>query len=330
MIRTSCLAFALFGAVLCGAQTPSPHHPTAAVAHYGKLPLRFEQNQGQTDASVKFLSRGSHSTVLLQPSVATIVLHDAHAAKAGRPQAETRETVRMTLAGADASARMTAEGALPGYVNYMTSSDAAHWRLGVPTFAAARVAKAYPGIDVVYYGTDGQLEYDFVVAPKADPSAIHLAIEGAHPVLEQDGSLRLQIASNKHASDVVVRKPVVYQQFDGMRKPVASEYQIAANGDVRFALGAYDRSHELVIDPVISYASYFGGSGEDEINASALNAQNQLYAVGQTYSTALPATAGEFQTGSVAGDNGHDAFVHQVLCRRLAGTLDDLPQRRRR
>ena len=295
----------------------SVSHPAAASARYGRLPLAFEPNHGQSDASVQFLSRGAGYTVLLQPDTATLLLHSTSAAPKqlaagallGKHATSTIDAVKMSLLGSNRQAKMSAEQELPGYVTYMAGADRSNWSVGLPTYAATRVSGAYPGIDLVYYGTARQLEYDFVVAPGADASRVKLSIAGAKPVLEEDGELRLQAGPTRRDTDILFRAPALYQRSGSKRETVKGSYTVAANGEIGFRIGSYDHARELVIDPVISYASYFGGSAEDEINSSALNANNELYAVGQTFSTTLPATSGEFQTGSYPGDNGHDAFV---------------------
>jgi hypothetical protein len=291
-------------AKIAGGRTPSP------APNYGKLPLSFEPNRGQADPSIQFLSRGSHYTVLLQPNTATLLLDRTAARPVSGAAGSQRAAVRMTLEGSNATATMSAERPLAGYVNYITG-DKAHSPTGLPTYAATRVAAAYPGIDVVYYGTERQLEYDFVIAPQGDPGQIHLAIDGAHPTLEADGTLRLQLASAKRDTDLVFYKPVLYQQVDGKRQAVDGAFTVAANGEISFHVGSYDHSRELVIDPVIGYGSYFGGNVQDEINGSALNSNNQLYAVGQTFSPTLPSGSGEFQPARAGNKNSnyHDGFV---------------------
>ena len=184
-----CLStLAFFFAGIAAAQTPGHQQPanlhTPRVdASYGKRPLSFEPNRGQTDPTVQFLARGSQYTVLLQPTAATLVLsrEDAAARRAGRPAPATRAAIRMTLDGANPRATMSPDRPLPGYVNYITG-DKAKTYTGIPTYAATRAAGVYPGIDLVYYGTARQLEYDFVVSPKSDPSLIHLVIDGARAV----------------------------------------------------------------------------------------------------------------------------------------------------
>lgn len=292
---------------------PKTGAKTAALApNYGKLPLSFEPNRGQADPAVQFLARGSQYTVLLQPTVATLVLSREDAASGtrhtGRPTPVTRAAIRMTLDGANSRAAMSPDRPLPGYVNYITG-DKSKTYTGIPTYAATRAAGVYPGIDLVYYGTARQLEYDFVVSPKSDPSLIHLAIDGARAVVESNGDLRLQIGATSRDTDIVFHKPVLYQQIGGARQSIDGAFTVAANNKVGFKIGTYDRSKDLVIDPVIGYGSYYGGNGEDEINGSALNASNQLYAVGQTLSAVLPSVSGEFESGGNGGVGGHDAFV---------------------
>jgi len=284
---------------------------------YGHTPLSFEPNRGQSDAAVQFLARGAGYTVLLQPDLATLLLNrpdpGGSIAKGStrrvQPGAGSTEVLRMHLIGGTSDAPMHGERLLPGYVNYITGGDHFTGMVGLPTFAATAVQDVYPGIDVVYYGSNRKLEYDFVVAPNADPGRIRLSIEGATPILESNGELRLRGGKSRRATDVVFHKPSVYQTIAGRRHMVDSSFAIDARGYVEFKLSAYDPRKALIIDPVISYASYFGGSGEDEINGSALNASNQLYAVGQTFSAALPSSAGEFQATGNGGVGGHDAFV---------------------
>lgn len=300
--------------------SPLTAHTVSRDATYGKRSMTFEPNRGQTDASVQFLSHGSNYSVLLEPAQATLVMHAEKGTAAerrkarmtGGPRALSEQVVSMSLAGADAAASVTGEQALPGYVNYISGADRTKDRTGIPTFAAVRAHHAYPGIDLLYYGTERQLEYDFVVAPIADPAQIKLRFAGAHPVLTPDGALHLQRSSKAQPGDMSFLKPVIYQQRNGRRESVDGSFAVAKNGEVSFHVGPYDHARELVIDPILSYASYFGGSGEDEINASTLNSANQLYAVGQTRSLDLPATAGEFQSTNVAtatNNNFHSGFV---------------------
>jgi hypothetical protein len=300
--------------------------------------MSFEPNHGQSDSAVQFLARGNGYTAFLESNSATLLLSRTDVGggiEASTPRdkhrTESRQVLRMRLIGGASDAPMRGEKPLPGYVNYMNGGDSSKWRVGLPTFAATAVHGVYPGIDLVYYGTHRKLEYDFVVAPNADPRRIRLAIDGAHPILEPNGELRLRVAGSRRESEVVLQKPNVYQMVAGERRSVGSAFKIDARGRIEFKLAAYDPRTALIIDPVISYASYFGGTGEDEINGSALNASNQLYAVGQTLSAALPSSAGEFQANGNGGVGGHDAFVTKfsadgstvLWTTFLAGSADD-------
>jgi hypothetical protein len=314
------------------ASTPHPLDKTAPakkVAAYGKLPLQFEVNQGQADPRVKMLARGQGYNILLQPTAASFNLR-----RTAKGQESSQEAVHMSFVGASQDATLTAEKKLPGYVNYMVGPDHSKWHTGISTFAQVRATAIYPGVDAVYYGTGRQLEFDMVVAAGAEASAIHLAIAGARPVLGANGELVLTAGVSPTAEDIRLMKPVLYQNSqtsNGRRELVEGAFTLAADGTVGFKIGAYDHTRELVIDPILSYASYFGGAGEDEINGTALNASNQLYAVGQSFSATLPGTAGEFQMAKPTG-GGHSAFVTKysadgtsiLWTTYLAGSQEDL------
>ncbi len=296
---------ALLPALACAplaAQVATQHSPHSTAA-YGKVPLYFERNDGQADPAAKFVAHGPGYSILLQPTAATLVLQHAANTHGGRLNAaapEQPEAVRLTMLGTSPSASMAAAMPTKSYVNYMTGSNHKDWHLGVPTSLQARTNDLYPGIDVVYYGNDQRtLEYDFTVAPGADASAIRMAVTGAKPVTAADGSLRLQTGGSAAAQDLRFGKPVLYQEIDGKRRPVEGAFLVAASGEIGFQVGTYDHTRPLVIDPIISYASYFGGTGYDYINATALNAAGQLYAVGYTKSLDLPGTTGEFQATNV-------------------------------
>ncbi len=256
------------------AQAPLPSRQVAV--NYGKLPLGFEPNQGQTDARVRFISRGAGYAIFLSPTSATFALHGS----------QESAVVRMDLLGADSKAAIEAQDKLPGITNYLMGSTRARWTTSLPTYAKTRSRDVYPGIDLVYYGTQGRLEYDFVLAPKADPSKIRLKFEGATPVVDASGDLVLALG------DIRFHKPVLYQEANGIRRPVSGRFTLAANHEVGFQVGAYDPSRELVIDPVLLYSSYLGGSSTSQINAMAVNAAGDIYVTGAAYATNYPTTPG--------------------------------------
>ena len=326
------LAAVAFAPLARAQDAPQPHKTQPARAHVTyRTPLRFEPNRGQAEAQTQFVAHGAGYSLQLNATTATFDLHKSAAhgrAGAAKPGvAESSAAIRMHLVGADDKVTMTPERALPRYVNYLSCNDASKFKTGIPTFEAARARQVYPGIDVVYYGNQRQLEYDFVVGPGSAADTIRFALQGATPKLGKDGELRLQV---KGSADLSFHKPVLYQEAGGKRVPVDGSFLLAENGTVGFKVGAYDHARALTIDPIISYASYFGGTGEDEINGTTINSANQLYAVGQSYSTALPGTAGEFMTTKPA-QGGHAAFVTKfsadgstiLWTTYLAGSQDD-------
>jgi hypothetical protein len=292
-----------------------------AAGAYGKLPLSFEPNRGQTDARVQFVSRGSGYTIFLEPNAATFAFHHPlPAPKLGESRklaadATRQDTVRMRIVGGNGNASFTPGKELPGYVNYMHGSNPENWHIGIPTYAATTVQGVYPGVDLVYYGTQRELEYDFVVKPGSDPAKIRLAMDGAHPRLSSSGDLLLQLANAPSFNGIRLRKPVLYQKDGDHRRPIEGAFTLAANGEVGIRVGAYDHSRELVIDPILAYASYFGGAGNDFIYASVLNSANQLYIAGTTTYT-LPNQNPYFQLNppsSYAEENGNpDGFVSKI------------------
>ena len=265
-----------------------------AVEAYGALPIRFEANQGQADAQVAFLSRGNGYNLFLTPSAAVITL-PARARKGGPPQtASDRKLValRMKLAGANPSPKVSGETELPGRNNYFVGNDPAQWRTNVPTYGRIRYKTVYPGIDLVYYGDQRQLEYDFIVAAGADPNSIDLEIEGVDKMtIEPRGDLILQVADSK----IVFPKPEIYQDVDRRRREVAGHYVRKGSTGIGFRVEDYDRTRQLIIDPVLSYSTYLGGYGYDNANAIAVDASGNAYLTGEAMSANFPITSGVFQ-----------------------------------
>ncbi|MDZ4802075.1 MAG: SBBP repeat-containing protein [Bryobacteraceae bacterium] len=202
--------------------------------------------------------------------------------------------------------RISGEAKTGGVSNYLIGNNPANWKTGIPQFGRVRYHELYPGVDLVYYGKDGALEYDLVVAPGADTSAIRLLVGGADKIELRAGELVLHTPQG----EVVQGRPVVYQQIAGVRKAVDSQYRIGQNGQISFQLGAYDRSKELVIDPTIAYSVLFGGSASEQADAIAVDSTGAAYIAGQTLSTNL-VTVGPFQA-ALAGGSGVDAFVMKL------------------
>jgi hypothetical protein len=258
-----------------------------ASADYGKLPLAFEPNVGQTDARVQFLARGSGYSLFLGRERAVLAL------QRGRSHASV---IEMELLGASTGA---APGAgrepLPGKVNYYRGSDPKQWHENVPTYAKVAYPGVYPGIDLVYYGRGGELEYDFVVRPGADSARIHLGFGRRAPTLDAKGDLVVSL----DGGEVRLPKPVVYQEKNGRRQRVDGRFALAGDHEVRFEVAAYDARLALVIDPTIVYSTYLGGSGADGSDGAfglAVDSAGSAIVVGWTPSSTFPTTTGALST----------------------------------
>jgi Beta-propeller repeat len=269
---------------------------------YGRLPITFEANDGQTDSKVKFLSRGGGYNLFLTQSEAVLTLRRERS----RGDAGAQSTVRMKLIGADPAPRMEGLDRLPGRSNYIIGRDSSRWRRNVESFAKVRYRSAYPGIDLIYYGNQRQIEYDFVVAPGADPNVIRLGFDGTDQIeIDAQGDLVLKIADG----EVRQRKPVAYQEVSGVRREVTSRYAVKDKQEVGFELGEYDHTRPLVIDPVMAYSTYLGGgSNANSPGSIVVDAAGNAYVTGFTFALDFP-TSNPLQPNP--GGNG-DVFVAKL------------------
>jgi hypothetical protein len=398
--------------------TPQAARPRLAEA-YGKLPLSFEINRGQTDSQVKFLSRGSGYSLFLTGNEAVLALKKPGArsrkpvAPAFRPAhqgsadlgfrsaafpgllefsaAETNSitadqrtesalqglvpaallptseqfkdsfaprdesrvpspeppspaVLRMKLVGANPHAKVSGLEELLGKSNYFIGNDPKKWRTNVPNYAKVKYASVYPAVDLVYYGNQGKLEYDFVVQPGADPESIQLAIVSDEQVGSQQkavgsetdvGAVREPPRAHRYASlrvdtngdlvvgtnggEVIFHKPVIYQpgvvsaadSSPVTRSFVDGRYRLEGENHIRFELGPYDRRRPVVIDPVLAYSTYLGGSDFDGwALGMAVDASGNVYVAGVAQSLDFPTTPGAFQT--TFGGGADDAFVSKL------------------
>jgi streptogramin lyase len=271
--------------------------------------LSFEANQGQTDPQVRFLSHGDGYALFLTPTQAVLSLSKPAAPSAGReapPAPAEGMALFMQLVRANRSAVVAGEGPSPGTSNYFLDSDPSQWHTAIPNYSRVVYHGVYPGIDLLYYGNQRQLEYDFTIAPGADPAAITLAFQGADNVsLDDQGDLVLHTSGG----DVVEQAPVLYQDAGGGRRNIAGRYVFKGPDQVGFAVGAYDRSRPLTIDPILGYSTYLGGTSGEDGYGIAVDESGNAYVTGGTGSTDFPTTAGAFQT-SLRGSR--NAFVTKL------------------
>jgi len=375
--------------------TPTKIQPKL-VASYGKLPLSFEANQGQTEARVRFLARGGGYTVFLTDGEAVLALRKSQPrmsrfGKGGlpdrpepfgpvRPRAgrwpsladgleslwrslipdlsqmvpdpnagkdtvgggleyQPPQVVQMRLAGGNAKAHVVGLDELPGHSNYFIGNDPKKWRTSVPSYAQVKYEGVYPGVDLVYYGNQRQLEYDLVVAPGADPNQIKLSFAGAEGmrVDAASGDLVVKVGDD----EVRFQKPGVYQPIVArVFRPAGSEtdadvkvrstlakpnpehpipspaalfatFVLASNNEVAFHVAGYDPKRALVIDPVLSYSTYLGGSSTDAGEGIAVDATGNVYVTGNTYSTDFP-TVNPLQPTNKTGPGMGTAFVAKL------------------
>lgn len=297
---------ALLAGFAWSAAAPADPRPSSA---YGGIPLHFEANGGQTHGDVRFLAHGAGYVVLLTANTAVLKAARplSHAERGGRSAAEPRRiagvALRMSLAGASAQPNVSALEPLRGKTNYVVGSDPSKWRTNVPTYAKVRFADVYPGIDIVYHGDQRQLEMVFVIAPGADSAKVAIDFQGIETIeVDDDGDLVLHAG----AETLRVRKPLAYQDFDGVRRAVDARYVIESAKRVGFSVGPYDRARPLVVDPVFAYAAETGtlsGSRSEYAAGIAVDAGGNAYVTGGTLSTDFPTTFGGFQT-TFAGYDG--------------------------
>ncbi|MGC2225949.1 MAG: SBBP repeat-containing protein [Candidatus Sulfotelmatobacter sp.] len=250
----------------------------------GQLPLIFEPNQGQADPQVKFLAHGAGYSLFLDASSAVLAMQTAPSSPASAAQ-PSEQFVWMKLVGANPAAALAGADPLPGKSNYMIGNDPQKWQSGIPQFGGVHYAGVYPGIDLVFYGNQGHLEYDFRVAPGANASQAELEFDGTNKLKLSGGDL---ILTSKNDGGLRLRAPQVYQRDGDRHVPVTGRFVLRAANRVGFEIGPYDRSRELIIDPLLDFSTYFGGSGTETSPSVAVNGNGNIYIVGST--TSPPAT----------------------------------------
>jgi|GEM_PF-2026555 len=298
-----------FGANLApGPDTTALPDKNSIAESYGKLPIDFEPNVGQTDDSVRFVARGRGYSLFLTGSEAILDL---------RNNRGKNSSLRMKFAGANESAETRGLDETGSRTNYLVGNDPDKWRSDIPNYNKVKYDEIYPGIDLVYYGNGQKLEYDIIVSPQADTRKIAVSFSGASAakIDRASGDLLLTTA----VGTLRQQKPIAYQEIEGSRSEIASAYRMRRepDGTTRIAidLGEYDHSKELIIDPILAYGSYLGGSGFDDGRGIAVDSVGNAYVVGMTASLNFPTTPGTIKTTNPPSTNNvqwNDAFVTKI------------------
>jgi len=277
---------------------------TEVRAAYGHLPLIFEANRGQSNPAVKFLARGSGYELFLTANEAVLALQPSSVMT--QPTARQLSVLSMGLARANPHAAVSGVDLLPGKSNYFIGNDPSQWYRAIPQYSRVRYRNVYPGIDLVYYGNRGRLESDFEVAPGSDPGQVALRFRGVDQIrIDAGGNLVLSI----RGGDVVLQSPRVYQRFGEEERTVAGRFELRGKDEAGFVLGDYDRSRTLIIDPVLTYSTYLGGSKDEACSvilgtgvpvagcpAIAVDSAFNAYIAGSTTSTDFPIAGSPFQS----------------------------------
>jgi uncharacterized repeat protein (TIGR01451 family) len=295
----------------------SPNHSddshSKARSLFAGLPLIFEPNQGQanldpSDARARFVAHGSGYSILLGSEGAILSLICPPSSRLA-PGLGRVESFQMKIAGANPQVSLTSAEPLPGKSNYFLGNDSRKWRRGVPEFAQVRYENVYPGINLLFYGNQGRLEYDFQIAPGADPGRPELEFAGARRLEIKDGRLAIVGESGRVQFEI----PRIYQEIAGHKQPVEGKFVLRGPNRVGFDVAGYDHGRELIIDPVLSFSTYFGGNG-DELNSSiAVDGTFNIYLAGSTNSTNLPVTSGVYQSSLKGNPNVYIAKISPPL-----------------
>jgi len=285
-----------------------------AIETFGQLPISFEANEGQMDPRVHFSSRGGGYNLFLTPNETVVVVNKSSSSKpkpfsrdeATAPVRVETAVLKMKLRGANDSPQIVGVDPLPGKSNYFIGNDPMKWRTDVPNYAKVKYEQIYRGVDMVYYGSRRQLEYDFIVAPGTDPRIIRQSFDGVRRLrLNGNGDLLLTF----RGGELRVNKPFVYQLTDTGKQEITSRYRINGQREVGFVVGKYDETKPLIIDPSLSYSTYLGGgNGDQQANDIKVDSSGNAYVIGSTSASNFP-TTNPIQ-GTYAGNT--DCFLTKI------------------
>jgi hypothetical protein len=325
-------------ASMAGTRTVAPgmseSRKSRLVKMYARQPMRFERNEGQTDANVKFLSRGAGYRLFLTSDEAVIALRKPQRVGpsfTSGVDSPAPTAMRLRFLGTSTDTAVVGMEKLPGQSNYFMGNDPRRWRTQVPAYAGVRCQEIYPGIDLIYHGNPSQLEYDFVAAPGTDVSVITMEVTRLRANLEKGGKkveipARMDAAGNLvlDAGDgqVVLHKPVVYQTADSRKKTgrayVDARYVMRGANRVGFEVGAHDARKAIIIDPILSYSTYLGGDQDDLGNAITVDGSGSVYVTGGTTSTNFPVTSGVVQSTYGGADGGYQSVNGDIFVTKLS------------
>ena len=270
----------------------------------GRLPFIFEANKGQSDKTVEFLARGADYTVMLEADRTEIVLPPAPVVKK-MEKAGSPEIITIEFVGASHKAHFQPGKLLPGKSNYILGKERSQWLFGIPQYEQVTQKSVYRGIDLVYYGNEGNLEYDFVLAPGSDPQSLGFHVQGAERIeLSDSGDLLLQTPMG----NVRLQKPVVYQERNGIRRAVNGKFVLRSANEIGLVVGEYDAGSPLIVDPVLSFSTLIGANNNTQVQGIAVDSSKNVYITGTTFATNYP-VVGPFQ----ATNHGYtDVFVTKL------------------
>ncbi len=257
--------------------TPDREQNAKVLETYGKIPMSFELNQGQAHRRVKYVARGSGYSVFLTGNEAVFALKNLS-------EEQSVSTLRMKLIGSSGNPRVEGLDKLQGVANYFIGNKTREWQTSIATFSRVKYENVYKGIDIIYHGSQNQLEYDFVVAPGVSPNKIQVRFDGTEKIwIDKDGKLVLKL----NGKEIRQSKPIAYQTTNGERREIEVSYR-TRGGSVGFTVGDYDKTQSLVIDPVLLYSTYLGGTAVDQGFAIAVDSLGQAFLTGNTTSTDFP------------------------------------------
>ena len=275
--------------------------------------MTFEENRGQVDPHIKFVSRGNGYSLFLSATEMLMTLregannsHKITDSVETKPAESMSHSLSVTFVGANKNARAVGLERRHSTSNYFIGNDPTKWHANVANFSKVEFKEPYPGVSLIYYGKQNNLEYDFVVAPHADSSAIRLRFDGAEDTrLEPNGDLVLKVKGG----NVHQKKPTAYQQLGGLRKEIACQYVITEEGYVKFKVSEYDRNEPLIIDPIVIYSTFLGGNLVEQAQSIALDAAGNIFITGLTASLNFPTTTGAFSRTKAGGG---DCYVAKL------------------